>query len=503
MIDKTSNVSRVSSIGGSTRRDGRKCSLLSIPAAGRCLRGFGLGLALASGVQGFAQSANNTTFESFRDFMSHTQQASDQEFMGQTDIKLDTLMTTHNAAAPRPTFKVKDKSAFEEMRKAVLDRYRNVEVTHSFMLDNQHYDCVPIEEQPAVRRYKITKIATPPVLPRLEDTSVKDAQPQFDPYGNSTRCETNTIALHRLTLETLSRFSTLRDFYKKPGHLTGRVSQESSVPPSAPEIQVNSLFQAEPPHKFVRFAQDVDNIGANVTFNIWSPYVDPLANGEFSLTQLWVLNSGANPQQSEEAGWVVSPDMFGDELSHFFIYSTADGYVNTGSWNNAAGDFVQISDQAMLGSSFGGYSSPGGAQHEFTVQYMRDANNNWWLFRGGNAVGYYPAAFYGNTSSIRHTLEVGSETAVSSGNSYPPAGSGNWAAALYGYAAYMRNLFYVAPNGSGIWSNYHYLDNASCYNTAGPFQNGQGGNIPQNSPNPSWWTEYVFVGGPGGINCQD
>jgi hypothetical protein len=361
--------------------------------------------------------------------------------------------------------------------------------------DNQFYDCVPIKQQPAVRKYHLTEIATPPHLPDLKpgEASVEAAgaplvpEPQFDSYGNATRCEANTVALPRITLETLSRFPTLQEFYKKPGRAT---------PPSVSSVEPQTAAAV---HKYAVFDQQVANIGANVTLNIWSPFVDTSQSQIFSLMQEWVIGGAA----TEETGWVVYPQMFGDEKSHFFIFSTADNYNTTGSWNNAAGDFVQVADSGVLGSSFGGYSSPGGAQHEFSAAYLRDSSNNWWLLRGGVAVGYYPAAFYRSNPVDRSLIEVGTET-VSGISNWPGAGSGNWAAALYGYAAYARQLVYYANSTTALWEDFKWLGNSSCYNTAGPFQNGQGGNIPQTDPNhqPTWWTRYLFLGGPGGTSCN-
>jgi Neprosin len=509
MIDKSSNVSRVSSIGGSTPREERRGALLFSSAIKQTSQRLGLTLALmAFGVQGFAQSTNNAPFVSFSDFMSHTRQVSAHEFVGQADVKLDTLMTTRNAAAPRTTFKVKNEQSFEEMRKAILFRYQGIEVTHSFVQDNQHYDCVPIKQQPAMRKYHLTEIATPPVLPvasgqqaELETKAEASLVPerQFDDYGNLTRCETNTVALPRLTLETLSRFPSLHDFYKKPGRPTKRNNtQEGIVSPSKLGVEPEQAATDDLGHKYVVFGQDVTNLGGNVTFNIWSPFVDTSKGQVFSLMQMWVIGD----HSSEETGWVVYPEMFGDENSHFFIFSTADDYQTTGSWNNAANDFVQVADFGVLGSSFGGYSSPGGAQHEFSVAYYRDASNNWWLFRGGVAVGYYPAAFYGSDPTTRHTIEVGTETAPGTVASWPGAGSGQWATALYGYAAYVRQLQYYSTSNVAIWNDYDLFGNSNCYNWAGPFQNGQGGNILKNDPNPSWWTRYLFLGGPGGTTCN-
>ena len=61
----------------------------------------------------------------------------------------------------RPESRVKTPEAFEEMRRHILTLYRGVHVPHSFLLDTQVFDCVPITEQPSVRLGRL-KIATPP-----------------------------------------------------------------------------------------------------------------------------------------------------------------------------------------------------------------------------------------------------------------------------------------------------------------------------------------------------
>ncbi|MCP3721442.1 neprosin family prolyl endopeptidase [Paraburkholderia sp. CNPSo 3281] len=120
--------------------------------------------------------------------------------------------------------------------------------------------------------------------------------------------------------------------------------------------------------------QNVENLGGNVTFNVRNPKVDAAAGQYFSLSQIWILGGdracGANPLQSEETGWVVSPSMFADNLPHFFIYSTADNYANTGCRNNSRGDFVQISEKAVLGGALVDVSFPGGQQHEFSAEIV-------------------------------------------------------------------------------------------------------------------------------------
>jgi hypothetical protein len=51
-----------------------------------------------------------------------------------------------------PGTAVKDRVAFEEMRQHLLRLYDGVTVNHSFATDGQIFDCVPIGQQPGLRR---------------------------------------------------------------------------------------------------------------------------------------------------------------------------------------------------------------------------------------------------------------------------------------------------------------------------------------------------------------
>src|SRR5208337_2976066 len=83
-------------------------------------------------------------FVPFRNFIDQTTTANADDYLG------------------KPASNVKDAAAFEEMRQHILNMYDGVEVNHSFLLDSAYYDCVPVMQQPAVRKYGIKKIATPP-----------------------------------------------------------------------------------------------------------------------------------------------------------------------------------------------------------------------------------------------------------------------------------------------------------------------------------------------------
>src|SRR5260221_8437803 len=143
------------------------------------------------------------------------------------DAFRDSLRTAPlEAYARRPGVRVERAADFEEMRQHLIELYGAMKVSHSFALETDVYDCVPIDQQPAVRLQGITHIAEPPrgvpasrALPdktagapdsraaRLEGRRAAAAARQValdtpkDRFGNSTRCEAKTIPMRRITLD--------------------------------------------------------------------------------------------------------------------------------------------------------------------------------------------------------------------------------------------------------------------------------------------------------------
>jgi hypothetical protein len=119
---------------------------------------------------------------------------------------------------------------FAEMQNHILSMYEGVEVKNSFVLGNDHIDCVDVNTQPSLRQNgQQIPLAKPPphpantgdewgrrlagkhsVLPLLSEQK-KDA------YGNVQFCEEGFIPIRRITLDELTRYQTLSDFFNKYG----------------------------------------------------------------------------------------------------------------------------------------------------------------------------------------------------------------------------------------------------------------------------------------------
>src|SRR5579884_499522 len=95
-------------------------------------------------------------------------------------------------------------AAREEMRQHILQRYEGVEVRHSFADGSAYFDCVPVMQQPSVRKLGLDGTAAEPPKELLaRDGASNDpaaegptspalrvgADAAVDEFGNATGCE--------------------------------------------------------------------------------------------------------------------------------------------------------------------------------------------------------------------------------------------------------------------------------------------------------------------------
>lgn len=406
----------------------------------------------------------------------------------------------HAEFAARAETRVAHEEAFSEMKSHILGLYEGVDAPHSFVDDSGAiFDCIPIEQQPALRGSK-EKLPAPPDLPPLEsdsylppdaaarstgeeeraDTTVGSplAPGRKDWHGNVMHCPEGTIPMRRVTLETLTGFETLQDFKRKGPGVAGRPPR-ASEPATVPAT-----------HRWAHAYQNVDNGGGHSFLNMWRPAIG--ANQIFSLSQHWYVGgSGAN-LQTIECGWQVYPALYHDAEPHLFTYWTADGYHNTGCYNLSCSAFVQLGSSFAPGMRVGPTSVYGGPQYVMELAYWL-TGGRWWLYyngtSGANAIGYYPTSLYQGGALASHATEIdyGGETVGTT--SFPPMGSGQFANQRWQKAAYQRTIGYWPPAG-GAMINANLTPSQgwpSCY-TAEVVMYG--------AP----WYESLWYGGPGG-NC--
>jgi Neprosin len=388
-----------------------------------------------------------------------------------------------------PGAKVESPAAFEAMRQYLLNRYQGLETQHSFVENGgQIVDCIPIEQQPSLRGSS-QRIPTAPSLPQSPpqsypppDFAVRSQRPppQLSPdyrdrFGNQMSCPQGTIPLIRLTLEQLSRFRNLQDFFQKaPGG--GRL-------PTGIEKESRTVAL----HKYAHANQFVNNIGGTAYLNVWKPVIGP--NQVFSLSQHWYVGGSGNGIQTAECGWQVFPQMYGTDLPCLFIYWTRDNYFNSGCYNVSCDAFVQTDSSVVLGGGLT-FSTPGpNTQFEYQMGYLF-SGGNWWFYFNNQPIGYYPGSLYqgGALSNGAAIIDFGGET-VGDGT-WPPMGSGAFANGGFGVAAYTRSIGYFPPSGGTVDAALSQQQpSPQCY-TIDVF----------NSSGTSWGS-YIFFSGPGGTNC--
>ncbi|KAJ1255352.1 hypothetical protein BS78_K258000 [Paspalum vaginatum] len=233
--------------------------------------------------------------------------------------------------------------------------------------------------------------------------------------------------------------------------------------------------------------------GAKASLNVWPARVASPA--EFSLSQIWVI-SGAfgRDLNTIEAGWQVSPELYGDSRPRFFTYWTGDAYRETGCYNLHCAGFVQTSARVAIGAAIEAVSAVAGRQFDVTLLVWKDPRprGHWWLqlgSGGGELVGYWPSALFTRLAARAAMVQFGGEVvnARPAGAPHTPTqmGSGRFPAEGYARAAYFRNVQVVDWDNSLVpAAGLRMLaDRPGCYDIAG----GSGGA----------WGTYFYYGGPG------
>ena len=413
-----------------------------------------------------------------------------QQFVQFSDFVQSIRTADANAILALPTTNATQSASIEEMRQYLLTLYDGVQVAHSYMLDTQTIDCIPMMQQPAVRILGLKSIAPAPppdaapgggsqaaVLPsQLPPGKMQDA------FGNALGCESGTIPMLRVTLEQMARFNTLQDFFAKGPNGAGQAKDPNVVSP------------ATTAHKYVIYYQSVNNYGDEADINLWRPYVYTDIGEVFSLAQSWTIGGSGSATQTAEVGWQNFPSQYGTQNSVPFIYYTADDYNKTGCYNLTCGKFVQTSTALTLGAAFAAtsYSTPNNSTQYFLPFQYKFSGGNWFLFYNGTQIGYYPGSVYlgGQMTKYATMIEFGSESLGTT--VWPAEGSGQFGAAYgFGEAAYQKNLFYINTSNTSVWDSLTYSPTSpSCYTGS-----------PVKYSSSSGWGYYFYFGGPGGVGC--
>ncbi|KAJ4971973.1 hypothetical protein NE237_005072 [Protea cynaroides] len=359
--------------------------------------------------------------------------------------------------------------------------------------DGDIIDCVHVAHQPAFDH------------PFLQNHTIQ-MRPSFHPLGlfdankatansrqssNSNtqqwhlngRCPEGTIPIRRTKKDDILRASSVKRFGRK-NHRT--IPQPRSADPG---------LTNEGGHQHaIAYVEGDKYYGAKATINVWEPKIQQ--PNEFSLSQIWILGgSFGQDLNSIEAGWQVSPDLYGDNNTRLFTYWTSDAYQATGCYNLLCSGFIQISNQIAMGASIFPVSGYSGSQYDISILVWKDPKQgNWWMQFGNDYVlGYWPAFLFSYLTDSASMIEWGGEVVNSEpdgAHTSTQMGSGHFPEEGFGKASYFRNIQVVdgsnnlkAPKGIGT-----FTEKSNCYDV----QNGNNGD----------WGSYFYYGGPGkNPNC--
>ncbi|XP_057448519.1 uncharacterized protein LOC130740039 [Lotus japonicus] len=344
--------------------------------------------------------------------------------------------------------------------------------------DGDIIDCVVSHQQPAFD-HPLLKGQRPLDLPeRPKSHNHKDMlNENFQLWTLSGEsCPEGTVPIRRTTEQDMLRASSVSRFGRK---LRRRVRRDTNS---------NGHEHA------VGYVSGQQYYGAKASINVWAPRV---ANQyEFSLSQMWVISgSFGDDLNTIEAGWQVSPELYGDSYPRFFTYWTSDAYQATGCYNLLCSGFVQTNNRIAIGAAISPTSSYGGGQFDISLLIWKDPKHgNWWLeFGAGILVGYWPSFLFTHLRDHASMVQFGGEI-VNSRTSGPHTstqmGSGHFAGEGFGKASYFRNLQVVDWDNNLIpLSNLKVLaDHSNCYDIQGGIN--------------KVWGNYFYYGGPGrNVRC--
>ncbi|KAK7397368.1 hypothetical protein VNO78_18537 [Psophocarpus tetragonolobus] len=347
--------------------------------------------------------------------------------------------------------------------------------------DGDLIDCVHKRKQaaldhPLLKNHKMQK--APTNMPRGMKVKREEKEKEWQMWHkNGTRCPRGTIPIRRSRVHDVLRAKSLFHFGKKQPRfsLTRRSDSDAG----------NGHEHA------IAYTGSTEEVyGAKATINVWEPSIQVV--NEFSLSQIWILSGSfdGSDLNSIEAGWQVSPELYGDSRPRLFTYWTSDSYEATGCYNLLCAGFVQTNGGIAIGAAISPISSYDANQYDITILIWKDPKvGNWWMsFGDGTLVGYWPEELFTHLGRHATMVEWGGEVVNTRANGQHTStqmGSGHFAGDGFGKASYFRNLEIVDTDNtlSSVHNILTLAQNTNCYDIHSSYSN--------------QWGTYFYYGGPG------
>uniref|UniRef100_A0ACD5VBI1 Uncharacterized protein n=1 Tax=Avena sativa TaxID=4498 RepID=A0ACD5VBI1_AVESA len=369
---------------------------------------------------------------------------------------------------------------------ARMDRLKKASVKTIQSPDGDVIHCVPAHQQPAFDHPKL-KGQKPEDEPEERPKTSADAAEEDGAVftqawsdGGKQSCPDGTVPIRRTTEQDLQRYSisgSLRRYGMKPRAAGVRRDSTSDGHEHAVGYVTGDQFY-----------------GAKASLNVWPAKVASAA--EFSLSQIWVISGTfGNDLNTIEAGWQVSPELYGDNSPRFFTYWTSDAYQATGCYNLHCSGFVQTNRRIAIGAAISPASAYNGRQFDISLLVWKDPRRgHWWLQLGsGPLVGYWPSSLFTHLGGHANMVQFGGEvvnTRPSGSHTPTQMGSGHFPREGFNRAAYFRNVQVVDWDNNLIPARDLRLvaDHPACYGIQGGYKRA--------------WGNYFYYGGPGrNVRC--
>ncbi|XVF85028.1 hypothetical protein PTKIN_Ptkin17bG0085700 [Pterospermum kingtungense] len=386
---------------------------------------------------------------------------------------------TGNLHAKNQTFRPEEELQKLKIIRERLNKINKPAVKTIQSPDGDIIDCVLLHHQPAFDHPQLRgqKPLDPPERPSGHNPNGMMAE-DFQLWSMSGEsCPEGTIPIRRTTEQDMLRASSVRRFGRK-----------------LPRRRVRRDSTSNGHEHAVGYVSGDQYYGAKASINVWAPRVSN--QYEFSLSQLWVISgSFGDDLNTIEAGWQVSPELYGDNYPRFFTYWTTDAYQATGCYNLLCSGFVQTNNRIAIGAAISPTSSYNGGQFDISLLVWKDPKHgNWWLeFGSGILVGYWPSFLFTHLRDHASMVQFGGEIVNSRSDGFHTStemGSGHFAGEGFGKASYFRNLQVVDWDNNLIpLANLRVLaDHPNCYDIQGGINR--------------VWGNYFYYGGPGrNVKC--
>ncbi|XP_047334964.1 uncharacterized protein LOC124938545 [Impatiens glandulifera] len=395
------------------------------------------------------------------------------------------FMVAPNCYGRRTRISKKELEIHEHLKKFNKPPLKSIKSPDGDIIDCVHISNQPAFDHPLLQNHKIQLRPNnhPEGLLRKNEAVITNSISQL--WQLKGNCPEGTIPVRRTKRSDVIRASSIKNYGKKKKK-KHKVSAKFSAP--------NTLITLTGHQHAIAYVEGDEYYGAKATMNVWGP--DIQQPNEFSLSQLWILaGSFASDLNSIEAGWQVSPDLYGDNNTRLFTYWTSDAYESTGCYNLLCSGFVQINNEIALGATIFPISSYHGSQYDIDILVWKDPDeSNWWMqFGDDHVIGYWPGFLFSYLTESASMIEWGGEVVNSESDgehTTTQMGSGHFPQEGFGKASYFRNIQIVDSN-----NNFRLPTDLSIFTEQPKCYDAHLGN---SGP----WGTYFYYGGPGrNPNC--